>query len=118
MKLSLEIGDSEKHSVEFSWNQLIGRARLRIDGHLQSDSIRLESPWEPASASSRGDSAETWEVFGRRIQLVERWRARVGTSEPHELLIEKTRPRWLAGLRPHTVRVFLDKKLIHERSGF
>jgi hypothetical protein len=39
------------------------------------------------------------------------------TVEDHAVIIEKERPLLLAGLRPQTYRVFVDGKLVLERSG-
>lgn len=33
MKFIVDVGYSEKHTVEFNFNQLFGRSTLKVDGH-------------------------------------------------------------------------------------
>ncbi len=33
MKFTLEIGSTEKHTLEFNFNQLFGRSVIKVDGH-------------------------------------------------------------------------------------
>ena len=48
------------------------------------------------------------------MKLKRQWHFSV---EDHAVIIEKERPLLLAGLRPQTYRVFVDGKLVLERSG-
>lgn len=32
MRFALEVGDQERHTIEFSFNQLFGRAVVKVDG--------------------------------------------------------------------------------------
>lgn len=43
MRFSFEIGEVEKHSVEFDFNQLLGRTRIRVDGREIQRNRRLFS---------------------------------------------------------------------------
>jgi hypothetical protein len=43
MRFSFEIGDTEKHSVEFEFNQLFGRTRIVLDGREIKRTRRLFS---------------------------------------------------------------------------
>ena len=34
MKITFNVGDNETHSVEFSWGQMLGTSRIRVDGQV------------------------------------------------------------------------------------
>jgi hypothetical protein len=43
VQFSFDIGDTEKHSVEFEFNQLLGRTLIRVDGQEIQRNRRLFS---------------------------------------------------------------------------
>jgi hypothetical protein len=100
MKISLEVGEKERHRIEYSRNQLWGTERLLADGKLiaRRTVVSLSNYWS--------------------FPLCRRYEFTVGNSEPHTVVFEKERPLLFAGFRPHTYRVFVDGKLIHEERGY
>jgi len=68
MKFSLEIGDQEKHTVEFKFNQLLGRVLVKVDG----EEVFRKARWfsEP---------------------LVDRYEFEIGNFDPVRIRIEKMR---------------------------
>jgi hypothetical protein len=119
MKFSFEIGDAEQHRIDFSWNQLIGTLRIKVDGELIMKDVTLMSPvgW---SGSPVASSDEKWNVLdsGCEVQLVNKWEFEVGNAERHGIRIEKERAKVVAGLRPQKYRVFVDGRLINEYEGY
>jgi len=119
MKLSFEVGDTEKHQIHFAWNQIIGTVRIKVDGELIKKDVTLMSPinW---SGSPLPSSDEKWNVIdsGFEVQLVDRWQFEVGDREKHEVRIEKERAKLVAGFRPQKYRVFVDGSLINEYEGY
>ena len=135
MRLEFHVGETEKHKVEFSWNQFVGTSRLAVDGIIiQKSGVQLSSPvkvlgkndvahgWKmrvPYAVTRTG-----WEMFRPfsydyiDIQLIERWTTLVGSVEKHRVVIEKERERWCAGLRPQKYRVFVDEKLVKQCRGY
>ncbi len=119
MKFSFEVGAREKHQIDFSWGQLIGNLRVKVDGELIKKDMTL---WSPVSwtGSPLASSVEKWNVLdsGFEVQLVDKWEFEVGDEERHEIRIEKERARLVAGLRPQKYRVFVDGRLINEHHGY
>jgi len=117
MRFELNIGGTEKHKLGFRWNQMTGSLRISLDGStLISRGVQLSSR-NAASLPDVPDS-EKWRVWGSEIELVQRWQLDVGTQETHHVRIEKERPTWLAGLRSHTYRVYVDGALVLSRRGY
>ena len=100
MKFTLEIGEKEKHQINYYRNWFFGTERLRLDGQLL-DSRSVISPSNYVSFP-----------LCRRREFV------VGTIEKHSVVFEKERPLLIAGIRPHTYRVFVDGKLVFEKKGY
>ncbi len=100
MKFTLEIGDREKHRIDYVRNWFTGNERLFADGQL----VASRSILSPSNYVS--------------FPLARRYEFTVGTSEPHKIIFEKERPLLGAGGRPHTYRVFVDGKLVFQRSGY
>jgi hypothetical protein len=84
MKFSIEIGTNERHIIEFSFNQLLGRALLKVDGEVVFQKARWFS--EP---------------------LKDRYEFQIGQFEPVRLRIEKER-KLIVGSK---YRVFVDHRL-------
>ena len=100
MKFTLEIGIQEKHRIEYYRNWFFGTERLQVDGKL----IASRSVLTLSNYIS--------------LPLCRRYDFTVGEAETHAVVFEKERPLLLAGIRPHTYRVYVDDKLVHEPKGF
>ena len=118
MKFSFDVGIREKHWVEFSWNQLFGKTLIKVDGRAIHKSVSLFSSSKPASTYYLGDSPDKWTFFGQEIELIQKWEFDVGENEKCNVVIEKQRQKWMAGLRPQFYKVFVDGRLIKEKKGF
>ena len=89
--------DLDGAPLEFTRNSFTGSTKLRFAGIER----RLQDPLDPATHFS--------------LELVQRWECRIAQ---HVVVIEKQRPRLLAGFRPQTYRVLVDGKLVAEQRGF
>ncbi len=90
MKFSIEVGTNEKHLIEFSFNQLLGRVVLKVDGEVVFKKARWFS--EP---------------------LLDRYEFEIGQFEPVRLRIEKERKLFVGS----KYRVFLDHRLAQLYQG-
>jgi len=118
MKFSFEVGDAEKHTVDFFWNQMNGVLEIKINGEIvQKGSITLFSPTN-LTGNLDVPATEKWNLHGYEIQLIEKWNFEVGIIEKRFVKIEKERAKWLAGFRPHKYRVYVDDHLIKEYKGY
>ena len=90
MKFSIEIGNNEKHLIEFSFNQLFGKSSMRVDGQEVFRKARWFS--EP---------------------LAERYDFEIGQFEPVRVRIEKER-KLLFGSK---YRVYIDDRLTRLYQG-
>jgi hypothetical protein len=100
MKISFEVGSRERHRLVFTRNWFTGRMTLSVDG----EPATLQSPWDPSTHYN--------------LTLVKNYEVKVGDPEVHSVRIEHTRPLILAGMRPHTYRVFADDQLLVKRHGY
>ena len=91
MKFKIEVGEVEKHLVEFDHNQLVGSLLIKVDAKTVYQSRRFVN--EPKE-----------EVY----QFV------VGQSEKTEVRIEKVRKQ----LFGHRNTVYVDKRLARVYDGF
>ena len=68
MKFTFEVGEIEKHQVEFTYNQLAGQVMIKVDKQIVRNSIRLLN--EPAH--------EVYQfVVGQMVRTevrIEKWR--------------------------------------------
>ncbi len=68
MKFTFEVGEIEKHQIEFNYNQLAGRVMIKVDKQIVRNSIRLLN--EPAH--------EVYQfVVGQMVRTevrIEKWR--------------------------------------------
>jgi hypothetical protein len=88
-----DVGEEEKHRVEFHWGQLFGRVRITVDD-------------EEVVQKNRAVNLGSTKV--RKFEFP------VGTAEQHHVLIEKETPRLLAGARKQKCRAFVDGELVGE----
>jgi hypothetical protein len=100
MKFTIEIGEQERHRIDYLRDWFGGTERLSLDGKVLME--------RPANSPSNFFS----------LPLCRRFEFRVGGTEPHSIPFEKQRPLFLAAFRPHRYRVFLDGALIHEARGY
>jgi hypothetical protein len=100
MKFSLEIGHQEKHRIDYYRNWIFGTERLLANGKL----IASRNVLSPSNYVS--------------FPLCRRYEFTVGSSEPQKVIFEKERPLLLAGVRPHTYRLFVDGTLVFEKKGY
>jgi hypothetical protein len=100
MKFTLEIGENEKHQIDYYRDWFFGNERLRLDGQILA-SRNIISPSNYVS-----------------FPLCRRYEFTVGTVEKHSVVFEKERPLLIAGFRPHTYRILVDSKLVFEKKGY
>ncbi len=94
MKFSLNVGELEKHTVDFYFNQWTGNLNINVDGRREVDDFRMFS-----------------------LKLTKEYEFPVGTNERHCIRIEKQRKLLLAGFRPQTYRAYIDDTLVKELGG-
>jgi hypothetical protein len=122
MRFSFEVGQREKHRVEFSWGKFLGVAKIWVDGQLvlKSKPLALRELSHLSQLRSITGSAKYLGgmAYGSgQPSLMAGWSFEVGHQERHVVHIEKQRPQILAALRPHTYRVFVDDQLVQEHVG-
>ncbi len=100
MRFTLEVGDNEKSRIELSRNWFTGAMQILVNG----EEVARQNWLSPSTHFN----------FPRK----RRHEFMVGNVEKHQVVIEKERPLLVAGIRPQTYRVFVDGRLIHERSGY
>jgi hypothetical protein len=88
------VGVNEKHRIDFSFDQFVGNLQILIDGQPEVKDFRMLS-----------------------VSLTKRYEFTVGVEERHNILIEKKRKLFLAGLRPQQYRIFIDGQLVQTHEG-
>jgi hypothetical protein len=91
MELGFDVGSAEKHRVVFRFSKFWGTVNLDVDDEPVVREIRIFS-----------------------INLTKKYVVSVGTSERHEIRIEKDRPVAFAGARRQPVRAYVDNVLVAE----
>jgi hypothetical protein len=94
VQFSFIVGIQEQHQIDFSFDQVIGKLEIRVDGEPLVKDFRLLS-----------------------LRLTKRYEFTVGLQEQHHLAIEKKRKLFLAGFRPQQYRVFIDGQLVQTHEG-
>jgi hypothetical protein len=89
VRMSFEVGVTERHEVVFSFNKFWGSLSITVDDTNVVRTIRLAS-----------------------IELVRRYEFVVGANERHHVRIEKHRQRLFAGFRPQPVYAYVDGQLV------
>jgi hypothetical protein len=90
---AFDVGQEEVHRVAFHWGQLLGRVRITVDFVRvveQNQAVRLRS------------------------SVTRKFEFTVGQTEVHDVLIEKTRKRFLGGARKQSCRAYVDGALVGE----
>jgi hypothetical protein len=88
-----DVGEEEKHRVEFHWGQMFGRVRITVDD---------EEVVQKNKAVSLGSTKLRTFEFD------------VGAKEKHHVLIEKEMRRILGGARKQACRAYVDGELVGE----
>ena len=88
------VGITERHRVDFSFDQFWGRLKIKVDGLPVVEEVRTLS----ASLTKRYDFV-------------------VGVAEKHHVAIEKERKLLLAGVQPQQYRIFIDGQLVQTYEG-
>jgi hypothetical protein len=94
MQFSFNVGVNEKHRVDFSFDQFIGNLQILVDGQTAVKDFRMFS-----------------------LSLTKRYEFSIGEQERHDVVIEKKRKLFLAGLRPQSYKIFIDGKLVATHEG-
>lgn len=95
MHIQIDVGTVEKHCVEFRRDHFFGVTKVVVDGEVIHKTVIIAS-----------------------YSLLKTYTIDVGTTERHSVRIEHKRPQFMAALRKHTYRVFIDDALVVERRGF
>ncbi|HEV3302721.1 MAG TPA: hypothetical protein VG055_23920 [Planctomycetaceae bacterium] len=122
MKFNFEVGQQEKHRVDFSWEKLFGVAKVWLDGDLILKSRPLALRELAQAAQLHTVSGTVRYLSGMasgsaRPALTAGWTFEVGQKEKHAVRIEKERPLLLAAVRPHRYRIFVDDEFVQECVG-
>lgn len=89
MLLTFDVGVTERHRVEFSFNKFWGNLSIKVDDVSIVRTVRVAS-----------------------IELVKRYEFVVGAGEQHHVRVEKHRERLFAGFRPQPVYAYVDDRLV------
>ena len=100
MKFSFDIGNEEKHRVEFERNWFSGRTKIQVDG----ESAQLKNPWLLTTHFNK--------------EFVVKYEFTVGRKECHELIIEHERPKYMGGFFPHDYTVIVDGAVLQKHHGY
>lgn len=93
MRIVFEVGVTERHQVEVSYDQVTGRWRILVDGHTALDRVRHRS-----------------------LSLIETHVLTVGVGERHTLRVDKHRKLLFPGLRPQTIIAYVDDREVARAS--
>ncbi|MEP6842823.1 MAG: hypothetical protein ABJA11_04830 [Pseudolysinimonas sp.] len=85
LQLNFPVGTAEVHEVVFTFDKFWGFLTITVDGVPVVDTLQLFS-----------------------ARLVSSWTFWVGTSEAHQVRIDKHRKLVFAGFRPQPVVAFVD----------
>ena len=100
MEFEYEIGQNEKHKIQFSRNRYTGEVKILTD----DKEVASKSPLNLATHVS--------------FKLTHPFEFEVGSVEKHAIRIEHTRPLLLAGFRKHWYRIFIDEVFYKEHYGY
>ena len=100
MNITLHIGSENQHRIDYGRNWLFGTEKLFADGQL----IRSSSVLSPSDCVN--------------FPLRRRYEFTLGTTAPMKIVFEREQPSFLAAIRPHTYRVFVDDQLVYEAKGY
>jgi hypothetical protein len=100
MRFTFDVGDSEKSTIELSRSWFTGEMEILVNGGRVAH--------------------QSWLLPSTQFSFTRKHRHEfvVGKVETHQVVIERERPLFFGGVRPHTYRVFVDSRLIHEQRGY
>ena len=98
MRFTVDVSSNSR--IEVYRNPITGRLRILADGKVVAE----QSPFSPFTQFS--------------LTTLHRYAFTVGEAPQHSVVVERERPIFLAGFRPHTYRVFVDGQLVHEQCGY
>ena len=90
----MDVGDAERHKVNFDFNQFWGPLNIDVDGQREVHDFRTLS-----------------------LKLTKVYEFPVSTTETHHVRIEKKRKLILAGFRHTNYRIYVDNALVEELEG-
>lgn len=94
LDFEFEVGETERHNVAFRFDQLLGPLQIAVDG-------------KPV--------IRKFEMFS--LRRVGRYEFSVGSSEPHEVRIEKTRKALMGGFQAQECVTYVDGQEIGRYSN-
>ena len=94
LEFEFEVGEAERHNVEFRFDQLLGPLQISVDG-------------KPV--------VRKFEMFS--LKRVGSYEFSVGSSEQHEVRIEKTRKALLGGFQAQECVTYVDGREIGRYSN-
>lgn len=94
MRFQFVVGRAERHQVDFSFDQFTGRLVIAVDGAPVVNELRIAS-----------------------VSVTKRYDFAVGTTERHDVAVEKIRPVLFAAFRPSTYKVYVDGALAQTHRG-
>jgi hypothetical protein len=100
VEFKFEVGQNEKHEVQFSRNRHTARIKVLVD----NEEVASQNPLNLATHIS--------------FKLTKRFEFPVGSQEKHLIRIEHIRPLLVAGFRKHLYRIFIDELFYKEYYGY
>ncbi len=97
MKFIFSLGNNEKHTVNFEFNQLWGKLIVKVDDKDIIDTIQM---WKSPFSTKQPITFE------------------VGDKEKHAVKIVKNMFPILAGFFPCKYEIYIDEKLFNTYSGY
>ena len=94
LQFQFEVGETEKHIVEFLYNYSGGKVVIRVDGRIFISKVYI-----------------AWIKRERTFEFT------IGNTEKHDIRINMIRSGFPAGARKFTVWAFADKKLMGQHDG-
>ncbi len=94
LKFNFQVGNKEKHDIEFFFNQFWGHVSIKVDGV---------------------DIYKTIKVIALTLTFM--YEFNVGTEEIHTIKIEQIRKLIFAGFREYLAKVYVNGELMHEYQG-
>jgi hypothetical protein len=97
MKFTFSVGNNEKHTINFDFNQLWGKLIVKVDNKDIIDTIQM---WKTPFSTKEPISFE------------------VGDKEKHKIKIVKNASPIFAGFLPCKYEVYIDENLFNTYSGY
>jgi hypothetical protein len=94
MDLTFEVGEHERHSVQYHFNQSTGFGKISVDGKIVKRIFQMLS-----------------------MSTISSCKFTVGKDEIHNVEIQRERKRAFGGFLPQIYRVLVDGKVTLERTG-